>query len=348
MILDEKTKKILKVYGTDAEVMYLLRDKMNFTMILQEPDKNYFGLKLPNGSFIGGIGLLIRNETDIVITGYFIKDYNTRDVEYTVEILQIYVDTWIIWVRVGLIKLPKYKSGRIFLLSVSIVSVIFGAIFESSLATVYTKPLFYPDINTLQQLAKKGYKILYKYESMKDDLFPKNVSATYDYLDSKMTLSNKNVSLVKSMVEKKNFASVNRWLGLQLQDSNYFTRKVLHVIPECPKLYMLSYVLQKNSPYAERINNLLLEFLASGLLNYWTNQRKLKEYLAHLKEPLNENNFAKITSTLHYTASSVTELSIYPDIFVQHIFSSLTLLHISVFRNQNYVLPLWNIEILPL
>uniref|UniRef100_A0A182SE50 Ionotropic glutamate receptor L-glutamate and glycine-binding domain-containing protein n=1 Tax=Anopheles maculatus TaxID=74869 RepID=A0A182SE50_9DIPT len=52
--------------------------------VVQIPaDKDLFGDRLPNGSFTGALGRLIRREVDIVFTGFFIKDYTTREIEFT-------------------------------------------------------------------------------------------------------------------------------------------------------------------------------------------------------------------------------------------------------------------------
>ena len=42
-VYDEETHKISHVIGVDWEAAMLLQQKINFTMILQEPDPNYFG-----------------------------------------------------------------------------------------------------------------------------------------------------------------------------------------------------------------------------------------------------------------------------------------------------------------
>ncbi|KAH8385486.1 hypothetical protein KR093_010820, partial [Drosophila rubida] len=241
-VFDPETGLLRQISGVDWEVAQTLRDLLNYTMQLQEPDKNYFGERSPNGSYNGAIGSIQNDGLDICLTGFFVKDYLAQEwMDFTVAVyddqlciyvpkaspipqsilpifavgydiwlgfilmafvcaliwlllrvlnlrlrivsaatagrrlwqqaLGIVVDTWVVWVRVNLSHLPESYAERMFIGSLCLVSVIFGAIFESSLATVYIHPLHYRDINTMQELDESGLKVVYKYTSMADDLF---------------------------------------------------------------------------------------------------------------------------------------------------------------------------------
>jgi len=103
------------------------------------------------------------------------------------QALGIVVDTWVVWVRLNLNHLPTSYAERMFIGTLCLVSVIFGAIFESSLATVYIHPLYYKDINTMQELDDSGLKVVYKYSSMADDLFFSETSPLFASLNNKLT-----------------------------------------------------------------------------------------------------------------------------------------------------------------
>ncbi|KAH8416561.1 hypothetical protein KR222_009449 [Zaprionus bogoriensis] len=238
--LDARTGLLQSITGVDWEVAKMLRDRLNYTMLLQEPNKNYFGERSANGSYNGVIGSILNDGLDICLTGFFVKDYLVQEhMDFTVTVyddqlciyvpkasripqsilpifavgydiwlgfilmafvcafiwlllrlinlqlrivtitthrlwqqaLAIVVDTWVVWVRVNLSHLPESYAERMFIGSLCLVSVIFGAIFESSLATVYIHPLHYRDIMTMQDLDESGLKVVYKYSSMADDLF---------------------------------------------------------------------------------------------------------------------------------------------------------------------------------
>lgn len=292
--------------------------------------------KLANGSFDGTIGKIMRNETDITFSGYFVKDYLTRDVEFTatvyedmlccylpkadkvpqsilpivavkydiwigflitplicaviwmiirkcnskifiksenvsrIQCFRILVDTWVVWVRVNIMKFPPFHSERIFVISLCLVSVIFGALLESSLATCYIRPLYYKDILTLRELDESGYKIYYKYSSMADDLFFSEASPLFANLGKKLTyINNVNLDMMKTLVQKGNMAAVTRYSSLKVESMRYLLSKQVIFVPECPKTYGIAYVVPKDFPFLEKINDVLLRLLSAGLIEQW-------------------------------------------------------------------------------
>ncbi|XP_053678145.1 uncharacterized protein LOC128728542 [Anopheles nili] len=70
-------------HGADVTARDVFSRALNVTVLHVPADRHLFGDRLPNGSFSGALGRLIRREVDIVFTGFFIKDYATRDVDFT-------------------------------------------------------------------------------------------------------------------------------------------------------------------------------------------------------------------------------------------------------------------------
>lgn len=215
-----------------------------------------------------------------------------EDVYYINIAWRIFIDTWVVWVRVNVGQFPPYNSERIFLASLCLVSVIFGALLESSLATAYIRPLYYRDPNTLAELDKSQIPIYIKHPAFKDDLFYGHDSEVYRRLDAKMLLVGEGEDRLISMVAKRGkFAGVTRSASLELSDRRFIMTHKVHKIPQCPKTYHIGYVLPRPSPYIERINTILLHILAGGLLDFWINEMKERakmniyqypEYLAEL------------------------------------------------------------------
>ena len=287
---------------------------------------------------------MIRHETDISLTGFFVKDYLTRDAVFSVPVymdklccyvikskripqsilplyavdesvwlvymsvgflssfvwmllrrlnlyvhtcigkrlrvkkdqyLNIFKDTWILWVRMIIMRFPPYNAERIFTISLCLVSVIIGALLESSLSTVYIRPRYYKDINTLQELENANLKIFIKHAAMRDDLFRGQNSRLYESLDQRvMLVGEPEERLISIMSKRGGFVAVTREFSLLTVDIYYFITKKIHIIPECPKTYHIAYMYRKDSPYEETLNIALLKFLAAGLINHWIDETR--------------------------------------------------------------------------
>ncbi|KAH8382130.1 hypothetical protein KR009_002037, partial [Drosophila setifemur] len=205
---------------------------------------------------------------------------------------RIFIDTWVVWVRVNVGRFPPFHSERIFVASLCLVSVIFGALLESSLATVYIRPLYYRDPNTLKELDEAGKPIYIKHPAFRDDLFSGSESEVYRRLNAKMMLVAEGEERLIEMVSKQGgFAGVTRSASLELSDIRYVMTKKVHKIPECPKNYHIAYVLPRPSLYLEDVNRIVLRLVAGGIVNLWTGETKERakwsiqrfpEYLAEL------------------------------------------------------------------
>ncbi|EDV35138.1 uncharacterized protein Dana_GF22355 [Drosophila ananassae] len=344
--MDPDTGLLVRVTGVDFLVAQMLQERLNFTMLLQQPDKNYFGERSANGSYNGAIGSIVNDGLDICLTGFFVKDYLVQQyMDFTVAVyddelciyvpkasripqsilpifavgydiwlgfvlsafgcamiwlilriinlklrirdrsnrhllrqaLAIVVDTWVVWVRVNLSHLPASYAERMFIGSLCLVSVIFGAIFESSLATVYIHPLYYKDINTMQELDESGLKVVYKYTSMADDLFFSETSPLFASLNKKLSWNrNLYADVIDDVARNGGKAGVSRYTSLTLESSHFMLLRKIWVVPECPKYYTISYVMPRDSPWEDAINALLLRLLNSGLIVKWIQDAKAR------------------------------------------------------------------------
>uniref|UniRef100_A0A6P4ENZ3 Uncharacterized protein LOC108045120 n=1 Tax=Drosophila rhopaloa TaxID=1041015 RepID=A0A6P4ENZ3_DRORH len=363
---DGENNKVLNVAGADAKLAKIVARQLNFTPQYLWPDDEFFGGRLADGSYSGGVGRAHRGEVDIIFAGFFVKDYLTTHIQFSAAVYmdelclyvqkaqripqsilplfavhtdvwlcflmvglvgslvwlilralnlglrieripdgsltteisnfgaarRIFIDTWVVWVRVNVGSFPPFHSERIFVASLCLVSVIFGALLESSLATVYIRPLYYRDVNTLRELDESGRPIYIKHPAFKDDLFYGHDSEVYRRLDAKMMLVAEGEERLIEMVSKRGgFAGVTRFASLQLSDIRYVMTKKVHKIPECPKNYHIAYVLPRPSPYLEEVNRIVLRLVAGGIVGLWTGEAKERakwsiqrfpEYLAQL------------------------------------------------------------------
>lgn len=190
--------------------------------------------------------------------------------KHKLQYIRIFIDTWVMWVRVNIVNYPPFISERIFIASLCLVSVIFGALFESSLATVYIRPLHYKDINTMKELDEANVRIYIKHGAMRDDLFYGHSSQIYQNLEKKLLLIDElEERLIHTISKGGKFASVTRASSLELDDIHYFITKKIHKIPECPKMYHIGFVFPSHSPLEKSINILLLKFVQAGFIDHW-------------------------------------------------------------------------------
>ncbi|XP_061397567.1 uncharacterized protein LOC133333268 [Musca vetustissima] len=207
-----------------------------------------------------------KRQSQLIING------RNLDKPYKWQVIRIFIDTWVVWVRVNLNRYPPFNSERIFIASLCLVSVIFGAIFESSLATVYIHPLYYSDIYTMEDLDKSGLYVIYKYTSMGDDLFFSETSPLFASLNKKLKhLKDLNADILQDVVDNGGKAGVTRYTTLILEYLSYIRNQQIWIVPECPKYYTISYVWHKNAPWEETVNQLLLRMQSAGLFNKFIN-----------------------------------------------------------------------------
>lgn len=202
-------------------------------------------------------------------------NYRHLDASLKWQFIRILIDTWVLWVRVNLVRYPPFSSEKVFIASLCLVSVIFGAIFESSLATVYIHPMYYKDIHTMHELDESGLTVIYKYTSMGDDLFFSETSPLFANLNKKLKhLKDLDFDVLKDVAVMRGKASVSRYTTLTLEYLGYIVSEKVWIVPECPKYYTISYVWPKDAPWEETVNQILLRIQNAGLI---------KKYIADMQ-----------------------------------------------------------------
>jgi hypothetical protein len=56
------------------------------TVLVIKNDGSKFGFKNPNGTFTGALNSLLKRECDITFVTFFIKDYETRSIEFSASL----------------------------------------------------------------------------------------------------------------------------------------------------------------------------------------------------------------------------------------------------------------------
>lgn len=196
------------------------------------------------------------------------------------QYVQIFVDFYMLLLSSPMRRLPRAPSERIFVGTVCILSLNIVSLFQSSLATVFIKPVYYKNIDSLQQFAETGQRILIKYPAMLTDLFPEDSSNLFRTLNARMVLIAKPELTSQNITSSMNMASVTRKISARLSNEE----NVVHLVPECPRSYNLAYMLSKNSVYLERVNAIILDTQQFGLINKWTEEMNFRAKLDGMKK----------------------------------------------------------------
>lgn len=183
---------------------------------------------------------------------------------------QIFIDTWMLFLSIPMRRLTRAQYERFFVSSIILVSIILVNIYQSGLATVFTRPIYFKDIESLSQLDKSGNEIIVKYAGFLTDVFPNDTSEVYRNLRSKMRLVETNVTAMDLVKNEKSIATVTRKSTTVLDSFKYFAEKELHLVDkECPKEYYLAYMVPIKSVYLNRINEILMDIQRFGFIWKW-------------------------------------------------------------------------------
>ncbi|EDO64349.2 AGAP000293-PA [Anopheles gambiae str. PEST] len=75
------------LFGADVEAVRELARRMNFTPVVHHMRAN-FGFKMANGTFTGVLGRLVARDAWLSMNVYFLKDYETRDLQFGAAVYQ--------------------------------------------------------------------------------------------------------------------------------------------------------------------------------------------------------------------------------------------------------------------
>lgn len=193
----------------------------------------------------------------------------------TTNMLQIFIDSSMLIFNCPFRRFPKLQSERILIASICLFSLIVVAAFQSSLATVYTKPMYYKNIDTLTELDRSGMRIVSKYQGFMDDAFAPNTSVLTDRLILKMVWM-ENVSML-SRLQSHREAGFTR----KAQFDITYKSKNFHLIKECPRKYRIAYLVPKGFALLEEINMNILQLVASGVVQKLIGDAQYKFHLQY-------------------------------------------------------------------
>lgn len=160
---------------------------------------------------------------------------------------------------------------------------IFVNIYQSGLATVFVRPIYFKDIDSLEQLDKSGKEIHVKYAGYLTDVFTNDTSKVYKSLGNKMKLVD--TKALSMDLVNEGVATITRKSTTLLENYLYFARKELYLIDkECPKEYFLSYLVPAKSVLLKRINEIMMDIQRFGFILKWIDDFNYEAKMVHLKD----------------------------------------------------------------
>jgi hypothetical protein len=151
--------------------------------------------------------------------------------------------------------------------------------FQSGLATCYVKPMFYRNVQTLEEFSDTKQSILVKYPAMMTDIFPEDSSELYKTLHERMVLVPNGSLTAVQITNRLNMAGISRKTTLKVQKEE----DDVHLIPECPRSYHLSYVYTKHWVLADQVNSIILNLKQCGLISKWIDDVNFRIKLETMK-----------------------------------------------------------------
>ncbi|XP_015191854.1 PREDICTED: uncharacterized protein LOC107074702 [Polistes dominula] len=197
---------------------------------------------------------------------------------------------------------------RIFLCGSLLFGLVIAGLYNNWLMWTLSKPLRYPEINTIEDVADSNYTIVTKYLNLKEDTFIGD-----DPLDtklrSKISVLNSDKPTNYFVAFDRSFIALGRFTSIKLENySVYYDddgNKLIHVVEECPVTYTLSYVIKLNSPYTERINTLLLRMQQFGFINFWYEEMTHPLFVEDAKMKLQLSERKKKLTLEHYSLTFI-------------------------------------------
>lgn len=232
---------------------------------------------------------------------FYIDSYNfSRFLAHQSQVrqyAQVFVDSGLLFLSIPMRRFTRIQNERLFVGSVCMISMVFVAMYQSGLATVFVRPLYFKDITSLAALDASGAEIQVKYVGYMTDVFPDDSSDTYRNLRRKMKLVDTDTAAMDLVRDSKNVATITRKSTVLLDNSIYFMKKQLHIVDkECPKNYFLAYMVPYHSVYLETFNEILFDIHRFGFILKWINDINYQVTLQNMREFKHESTTVKVLS----------------------------------------------------
>ncbi|XP_076656673.1 uncharacterized protein LOC143361286 [Halictus rubicundus] len=178
---------------------------------------------------------------------------------------------------------------------------IVNGVYQSCLVSSLSKPFHYPQLQTLEDVVDSGKTLITKYANLKTAFLDDTpVGMKLDQMIHVISSRKR----TKDMVAFEKKIAITRYYTMLIGDFAYYDKDgnpLIYVVDECPMNYRVSYVLRSQSPYAERVNFVLLRLNEAGLPAFWFDNIIYQKKIFKMRTKL-KNEERKIILTLnHYS-----------------------------------------------
>jgi hypothetical protein len=168
--------------------------------------------------------------------------------------------------------MPSSSHQKVFVMTCFVFGIIIASIFQGRLVTVLSKPDYYSDIHTLEELDASGLVIGTGSPNLIVDTFSTEESSLIKHLRDKIKYYNFSNAVMNYVAKHQNMSALNR-LSNAMYGLHHFHNSdgtfQLHIVEECPRTYFLAYIIPKGSPFLLRINTIITQFVESGIIDKW-------------------------------------------------------------------------------
>lgn len=154
-------------------------------------------------------------------------------------------------------------TEKLLLSTIIFFGLIFSTIFQSSLVNVLTVPGFYPEIDTLEDLAISEYRVSSSSSSL--------ASTFAGFKSQHMEELNRKFYIANSSMPKSVAYLIRKTKGKYLTFKQKFETSdiKMHLVKECPLSYLLAYLTHKQLFFLRDLNRVILGLVQGGFINKW-------------------------------------------------------------------------------
>ncbi|PSN30367.1 Ionotropic receptor 874 [Blattella germanica] len=203
---------------------------------------------------------------------YYIRNYSQGT-----TLISAFLQIYRVFLSISLAYSPKIIKERLFFIMWTVFGLIVTSAYQGCLISFLTIPIYFPDIETLQELDQSGYEIFMNpgadswptVEDPKDVLFK---------LSKKFIKETQNLQSLLKVISTRNKAIL-----MDKQQADYlinlrkFSRDghpLLNKVEECVYSNLVSYGVKKNSLYLVKFEEVIRRVMEGGFFQKWTQDTK--------------------------------------------------------------------------